>query len=489
MRVKALAQRPRAALLVTLAAILTTTPTHAQSAPNIQSIAQQAARQGPTAEGMETPDQADYLTRPLQPVTFLAPGTSPYQTAHLLGNWAGLLPILENNGIHPFVNYLSEAAGNPTGGKIQTGAYAQQITLAADLDWYQIAHIPGLQTHITVVNRQGNNLSSAMGNLFDVQEIWGGAGPVARLVYLTAEQNLFHGRLNIIAGRMLAGTDFAASDLYCNFQSLGLCPNPESLFLNSRTSGGGYQIFPYSAWGGRIRGYPTRQTYLQIGAFEEQNSSLIGASGWDWSLHQSTGVLIPIEAGFTPGIGKNGLPGHYKIGGMFDTATHPDMLNQVQSLTPGNLVTAPRLHRGQAQIYALADQMIHRFGPGDTTGLVLLGGFVWSSQATAEIDRFGFAGLSGIGMIPGRKMDQISLLALYGHVNSRLARTDALQKAAGNTSIPGIQSNEIDLEADYAATILPGTKLMPNIQYIIRPGAVSTYHNALVLGFRTSILF
>ncbi len=107
-----------------------------------------------------------------------------------------------------------------------------------------------------MVNREGNNLSSAMGNLFDVQEIWGGGGDVARLVYFTFEQSLAQGRVNIMVGRMLAGTDFAASDLYCGFQNLGLCPNPESLFLNSRTSGGGYQIFPYSSWGGRIRVRP-----------------------------------------------------------------------------------------------------------------------------------------------------------------------------------------------------------------------------------------
>ncbi|WP_048846066.1 carbohydrate porin [Tanticharoenia sakaeratensis] len=454
----------------------------------VMDLFKSTAKAGEQDEAVQSAEQSAWLTRPLQPSTFVVPGSSAYQTAHLLGQWGGLLPLLERNGIHPFVNYLMEAAGNPSGGKVQTGAYAHQVTLAADIDWFQIAHVAGLVTHIEVVNREGNNLSSAMGNLFDVQEIWGGGGDVARLVYFTMEQNLFAGRVNIMAGRMLAGTDFAASDLYCNFQNLGLCPNPESLFLNSRTSNGGFQIFPYSAWGGRIRVRPTRLVYVQGGAYEEQNSTLIGASGWDWSTHQSTGVLFPFEIGFTPGAGAHGLPGHYKIGGMFDTASHPDMLYQNEMLAGVNPIAVPKMHRGQTQIYALADQMVHRFGPGDTSGLVVLGGYVWSDAATAEITRFGFAGLSSIGMIPGRKMDQVSFLALYGEVNPRMKASDALERKAGNTAVAP-QTNEIDFEADYAATVLPGTKLMPNVQYIVRPGAVSTYHNALVFGMRTSVLF
>jgi len=446
------------------------------------------AKHGEQDESIQSPEQAAWLTRPLQPSTFVMPGSSAYQTAHLLGNWGGFLPLLERNGIHPFVNYLMEAAGNPIGGKLQTGAYAHQITLAADLDWYQIAHVAGLTTHIEVVNREGNNLSSAMGNLFDVQEIWGGSGKVARLVYLTMEQNLFRGRVNIMVGRMLPGTDFAASTLYCNFQNLGLCPNPESLFLNSRTATGGYQIFPYSSWGGRVRLRPWRSVYLQGGAYQENNSSLVGSSGWGWGTGQATGVLLPFEVGFTPGVAPYGLPGHYKIGGMFDTAQHTDLSYQDEVLSGVVPRTASHRHHNQTQIYATADQMVKRFGTGDTSGLILLGGYVWSDLATSEITRFGFAGISSVGMIPGRKMDQFSFLALYGEINPRLRYTQMLARSRGIQSAAE-QTNEVDLEFDYAATVLPGTKLMPNVQYIVRPGGTSTYPNAFVLGMRATILF
>ncbi|GEB03282.1 porin B [Gluconobacter roseus NBRC 3990] len=463
-------------------------PATAQAAPDPETVFAQAAKEGPQNEAIETPDQAAMLVRPLQPSTFLVPGTSPYQTAHLLGDWGGILPFLHRHGIHPYLNYLAEAAGNPIGGMRQTGAYAHQISIGADLDWYQIAHIKGLSTHFLMVNREGNNLSSALGNLFDVQEIWGGGGDVARLVYFTFEQSLAQGRVNIMVGRMLAGTDFAASDLYCGFQNLGLCPNPESLFLNSRTSGGGYQIFPYSSWGGHIRVRPLHNVYIQGGAFEEDTSNLIGASGWDWSTSKATGVLFPFEIGFTPWSGPHGLPGHYKIGGMFDTASHPDYLYQSQ-IAAGATPTVGKTKRGITQIYALADQMIYRTGPGTTSGIVLLGGFVWSDRATAMIDRFGFGGVSTTGLIPGRKMDQINFLALYGKINSRIGGSEAITAAKTGKVTPGIQSNEVDLEFDYAATLTKGLIMMPNIQYIIRPNAVSSYPNALVFGLRTNVTF
>jgi phage terminase large subunit-like protein len=42
------------------------------------------------------------------------------------------------------------------------------------------------------------------------------------------------------------------------------------------------------------------------------------------------------------------------------------------------------------------------------------------------------------------------------------------------------------LEANYHIKLYPGLYLMPDLQYIIRPSAASTYPNAWVAGFRIS---
>ncbi|CAP54269.1 hypothetical protein [Gluconacetobacter diazotrophicus] len=119
----------------------------AQATDDVASAFAQAAKEGPQDEAIETAQQAAMLVRPLQPSTLLVPGTSPYQTAHLFGDWGGILPFLHRRGIYPFLNYLAESAGNPVGGMRQTGAYAHQVSIGADLDWYQIAHVKGLSTH------------------------------------------------------------------------------------------------------------------------------------------------------------------------------------------------------------------------------------------------------------------------------------------------------------------------------------------------------
>ena len=54
--------------------------------------------------------------------------TTPFQLilpqAHLLGDWYGLRPWLEDHGITPTVTFVTDALGNPTGGREQgfTGA-------------------------------------------------------------------------------------------------------------------------------------------------------------------------------------------------------------------------------------------------------------------------------------------------------------------------------------------------------------------------------
>jgi carbohydrate-selective porin OprB len=45
------------------------------------------------------------------------------------------------------------------------------------------------------------------------------------------------------------------------------------------------------------------------------------------------------------------------------------------------------------------------------------------------------------------------------------------------------------LEANYNIKLHPGIYLMPDVQYVIRPSAASTYPNALVVGFRVNAIF
>ena len=120
------------------------------------------------------------------------PRTAPFdppRSEHLLGDWDGLRPALENRGIYLQIGAIAEFAGN-TGGVQQGATSANQIAFSADIDWQRLAGITGLSTHVIFVNRSGANDSHLFGdNVAPVQEIYGAGGDVAvHLVSAYAEE-------------------------------------------------------------------------------------------------------------------------------------------------------------------------------------------------------------------------------------------------------------------------------------------------------------
>ena len=53
----------------------------------------------------------------------------------------------------------------------------------------------------------------------------------------------------------------------------------------------------------------------------------------------------------------------------------------------------------------------------------------------------------------------------------------------------GPQNTEEVIELDYTATVYRGVQIMPDFQYIVRPGATTDTPDAAILGFRTNINF
>ena len=151
----------------------------------------------------------------------------------MTGDWGGARTKLEAEGVTLRAHYLSETAGNPTGGLKQATQYAQQIDFGADLDMGKLASIPGGQIHVTFSDRAGNSLSDLdLGALAEVQEIFGG-GQNFRLAILAYEQSLFDDKLDLKGGWINVGDDFATSPLYCYFQNNAFCGNPVSVTLDA----------------------------------------------------------------------------------------------------------------------------------------------------------------------------------------------------------------------------------------------------------------
>ena len=390
-------------------------------------------------------------------------------------------------GIALSASYTTETAAVVSGGRRAGVDYAHQVTLEADVDWGKLAGLTGFSTHGVLVNLAGNNASPGLlgDRLLQVQSIYGGGGDVlVRFVELFGQQKLWDGRVDVKAGRIAVANDFAASPLYCQFVGLSLCGRPRALSADS-----GFTAWPAATWGGRVRFLPTAQTYLQLGLYEA-NARHGGRSGFNWSTTGSTGVAVPVEAGYE--LRAGGLLGHYKVGGILDTSRYPDLYSDSSGQPFAATGAAPALRRGRGSAYVLVDQMVHRTGPGATDGVFLLGAYIHSDHNTSTFQELAVAGLLAFGVVPGRPKDVPGLLFAYAKVNGRTALTQGIQAALGDplaNGATGAQSHEIVLEANYGAHVAEGVTITPDLQYVIRPGAARRYPDAVVLAVKTHVQF
>jgi porin len=432
-----------------------------------------ATNEGPTAAPSE----------PIPPPTVPAPAPSD----HLFGDWGGLRTELHNIGIDVALDWVSEVAGNPSGGLKQGATYAGQVAVEADIDWEKLAGIQGFSTHLGMVNREGASDSSNFGdNLLAVQEVYGGGGNVlVHMVYAYAEQSLWNGRVDIKLGLMPVLNDFNASPLYCNFMTGALCGNPKQL------DGGdiGMSIYPDGVWGGRVRVRPTAQTYIEAGVYQV-NQGLYGpayAAGFDVDGSLNSGVEVPVEVAYEPVLGPQAMPGHYKLGYAYDSSTNTKYFDSAAAFLNGARGTG-----NKTNYWIAADQMIHRNGPGASDGIILLAGYVHSDPALTAYADQAYIGALDRDFWPSRPMDTIGILFNYQHVSGQLANEQMLDAEYGMplaNAATGVQTNEAILEVNYDIHLFPGVSFEPDFQYVFRPNAQSNIPNAAVIGFKSHISF
>lgn len=410
----------------------------------------------------------------------------------LFGDWGGLQPYLLSQGVSVQLSALTEFAGNVSGGTKQGATFASQEAINADVNWERLAGITGFSTHVIIVNRSGSSDSTLFGdNLLPVQEIYGSGGDVAlHLVSAYAQETLFNHRLDIAVGRMNVENDFASSPLYCNFMNNELCGDPKAL------PGGdiGHSAYPDAAWGARVRVLPTSDTYVEAGVYQVNQGLYSDANfrtGFKFDDSQTSGVYVPIEIAWQPGLGADQLPGHYKLGFGYDSSSgYEDFANVLAAhAVPGY---AARSRTGNTQFWALADQMLVRQGPGANHGIIALAGFIDNDPNHTAYAQQYFVGVVNRGFWPARPDDAVSLLFNYIAISGQLGKVQAVEQALGlpfSDNATGLQTHEMIFEANYNIQVLRGVNLQPDFQYVVRPNAQATIKDATVFGFRASVQF
>jgi porin len=394
---------------------------------------------------------------------------------------------LADDGITLSLSYTGEAATNVSGGIRKDAAYAGQVYVGADFDMDRIAGIGGGMIHAAITNRHGENLAAnAIGNNTSVQEIYGTQN--THLAILTWQQKLLGGALDIEVGRSQANIHFLNSPLYCNFQSNSACGNPTFVFKNSN-----FTYFPASSWMAHAKLNLTPKVWLHAGVYEvNPDRKRPNDHGFNPSIKNATGVIVPWELGYGTDFTNDRLPRHYILGGWFDRGDYSDPLRDDQGGVAVVTGRAARTRNGRSGIYFRFDQMLTRPDPNSQRGLSVFGVAMTNLSGRVEESRYLELGVVQTGTFAGRDKDTLGFV-INDQCFSDLAmeRMRTARIFAGGTG--GIARDQYMMELAYGAQIGPAIRLSPNVQYIVHPDQSSVpfrttdIPNAWVLGFKFTV--
>ena len=411
-------------------------------------------------------------------------------------NWFGVRDLLATNGVNISLNYLSNLAGNVTGGKSRGFTYCDNLTLDLELHSEQLLGYMGGTLSVIMLNRDGSNLTANnIGNQFTVQQVYGGS--TAIFYSLAYDQHFCDDKFSFKFGRMAAGDDFASSPIYWLYMNNGIDGNPQSLPVNGK-----FTAYPWASWAARIRAKTSDNTELMLGAYQVTSQVWRPSMhGLNWDINPNDGVMLLGQFGWAPEFfkptalpaksdgksvvaatdGKNftpaadaltahGLPGHYWMGGYYSTWTYPQF-------------GSSQAQQGAYGLYWHFDQMLYRMTPTTDTGLTAWSAFVLGPQQnTAKIPFQYNGGLVYTGMIPFRPTDVSIFGVAYGNFSSNYAQAN--QATAG-----GYATYELVYEFGYRINMTKFAFIQPDAQWVINPGGTGTIPNALVLGAQIGVTF
>ncbi|MEK5771271.1 carbohydrate porin [Acinetobacter variabilis] len=394
------------------------------------------------------------------------------QGQYLLGDWNGKRTELAQQGVKFEANLLTDTAYLADGGRNE-GAdplTSAQLWLGTQLDMEKLAGWDGVTVRAVATARQGQStsvrdLQGDAAQWANVQGTFGRGNQDSRLTELSIEKNYKDQGLSIKAGRLGLGMDFNV--MACDFASTAFCAAQMG-----KWQGNIWMNTPVAQWGARVKQQLNPDVAVQVGVYEFNPDNGNGAKegqGWSLDTDNADGVTIPAEVIWTPKSLVNGLPGSYRVGGMYNTAD--DVANQK------DVATGEGKNRTFAGWLAVEQQLT---SPGNgRQGLHSFANFTWHDRDTNKVDNSQQLGLKYIGLVDSQPNDILGLAVNRVHVNDRFADSRPVYDA----------SAEYNIELNYSYNATKWLMLRPNLQYVINPGSSNQVDNALVLGLTTRVIF
>ena len=394
------------------------------------------------------------------------------QGQYLLGDWNGKRTELAQQGVKFEANLLTDTAYLADGGRNE-GAdplTSAQLWLGTQLDMEKLAGWDGVTVRAVATARQGQStsvrdLQGDAAQWANVQGTFGRGNQDSRLTELSIEKNYKEQGLSIKAGRLGLGMDFNV--MACDFASTAFCAAQMG-----KWQGNIWMNTPVAQWGARVKQQLNPDVAVQVGVYEFNPDNGNGAKeglGWSLDTDNADGVTIPAEVIWTPKSLVNGLPGSYRVGGMYNTAD--DVANQK------DVATGEGKNRTFAGWLAV-EQQLTSTGNG-RQGLHSFANFTWHDRDTNKVDNSQQLGLKYIGLVDSQPNDILGLAVNRVHVNDRFADSRPVYDA----------SAEYNIELNYSYNATKWLMLRPNLQYVINPGSSNQVDNALVLGLTTRVVF
>jgi len=422
------------------------------------SLAIHCAAQAQTAPA-EAPAATDFWDRPF-----------------MTGDWNGARSKLKNDGIVINGFYTGEFADAFAGGKRIGSDVASQFGLGMDVDLGKLAGLDGAKLHFGVNQRVGRSTSADdIGNKMAVQEVYG-AGETLRITEMSYEQTFDDTHFDTRIGFYPMGNLYGGTPLLMAFQNTGFCTHPLNLPNSS-----GWTDYPTGKWGGSIKFLPAADAYAEIGVFDVNPTYSAKTNGLKTSLSGSTGALIPVEFEYTSALGPAALPGHFKLGGYYDTSTVKNAAD----------VTAAEdeMQTGRYGMYFLADQMIVSFNGTPKRGLIGFAIASYSDPQTAVYESTIEGGFVAQGPFAARPADFIAIGYVRAGLNNRTINAKEL---AAHGSLYNLTDGEGVVEVGYGFQATPWLLVHPNLQYITDPGTFAynkSLKNAWAFGLQTKVVF
>ncbi|WP_180001587.1 MULTISPECIES: carbohydrate porin [unclassified Acinetobacter] len=394
------------------------------------------------------------------------------QGQYLLGDWNGQRTELAQQGIKFEANLLTDTAYLADGGRNE-GAdplTSAQLWLGTQLDMEKLAGWNGVTVRAAMTARQGQSTSVRdlqdlnAPQLANAQGTFGRGNQDSRLSELSIEKNYKDQGLSIKAGRLGLGMDFNV--MACDFASTAFCAAQMG-----KWQGNIWMNTPVAQWGARVKQQLNPELVVQVGVYEfnpDNGLSYGEDQGWSLDTDHADGVTIPAEVIWTPKSWVNGLPGSYRVGGMYNTAD--DVANQKDIANPTDAKN--RTFAG----WLAVEQQLTSTGQG-RQGLHSFANFTWHDRDTNKVDHSQQIGVKYIGLADSQPNDILGLAVNRVHINDRIKNLNFDASA------------EYNIELNYSYNATKWLMLRPNLQYVINPGSSNNVDDALVLGLTTRIIF